>query len=159
MISRSLVVDLSLSHLIPSQYTHECRARSCRVACVQTLEHGWIHVYSMTHRQPAVDSPFSPSPRKALPFDCSSSSTTSCGLTVICTTFAASALNLHSVEMLAVISLKRYSILGKSIYLLMQSYHPITSQSKSIVCYLGYLAVLPILSSTPSRSIPSMYIH
>ena len=53
--------------------------------------------YCITHRQPAVLSPPSLSLAKALLFDASSSSTMSCGRTVMCTTFADSALNLHSV--------------------------------------------------------------
>ena len=52
--------------------------------------------YSITHLQPAVPSSPSLPLANALLLDASSSSTMSWGLTVICTTFAASALNLHS---------------------------------------------------------------
>lgn len=54
--------------------------------------------YCITHRHPAVLSPPSLSLASALLFDASSSSTMSCGRTVMCTTFADSALNLHSVK-------------------------------------------------------------
>lgn len=57
--------------------------------------------YNMTHRHPGVRSPPSLSPLVAFLFDSSSSSTTSCGLIVMCTTFAVSALNRHSIEMIS----------------------------------------------------------
>lgn len=53
--------------------------------------------YCITHLHPAVLSPPSRSLARALLFDASSSSTMSWGRTVMCTTLAASALNLHSV--------------------------------------------------------------
>lgn len=55
-----------------------------------------ISSYNITHLQPAVPSSPSLPLANALLLDASSSSTMSWGLTVICTTFAASALNLHS---------------------------------------------------------------
>jgi hypothetical protein len=55
-----------------------------------------ISSYSITHLQPAVPSSPSLPLANALLLDASSSSTMSWGLTVICTTFAASALNLQS---------------------------------------------------------------
>lgn len=51
----------------------------------------------MTHLHPAVLSPSSPLPRPMdFAFDASSSSTISCGLIVMCTTFDVSGLNLHA---------------------------------------------------------------
>lgn len=72
----------------------------CKYAgdCMQSLStHTLKSSYSITHRHPAVPSSPPLSLPNALLFDASSSSTMSCGLTVICTTFADSVLNLHSV--------------------------------------------------------------
>ena len=53
----------------------------------------------MTHLHPAVLSPSSPLPRPMdFAFDASSSSTISCGLIVMCTTFDVSGLNLHAMR-------------------------------------------------------------
>jgi len=118
-----------------------------------------LSCYSITHLQPAVPSSPSLPLANALLLDASSSSTMSWGLTVICTTFAASALNLQSTGRRVRMLYKGRKIFNemRRTYPLMASCHPTTAQSKSIVCCWDCWAVLPILPSTPAGSIPSTY--
>ena len=118
-----------------------------------------ISSYNITHLQPAVPSSPSLPLANALLLDASSSSTMSWGLTVICTTFAASALNLQSTGRRVRMLYKGRKIFNemRRTYPLMASCHPTTAQSKSIVCCWDCWAVLPILPSTPAGSIPSTY--
>ena len=130
--------------------------------CMQFVRSSSIYPYSITHRHPAVPSAPSLPLANALLFDASSSSTISCGLTVICTTFADSVLNLHSVGRTSQHPIYKETKSLNDIritYPSMASCHPITARNKSIVCCWDCSAVFPTLPSTPARSIPSAYTH
>ena len=81
---------------------HWCRPKANAKCARKDFDERYVRMggvyHSITQRQPAV---LSPSPRSRapdLPFVASSSSTMSCGRTVIWTTLAESEFNLHSVE-------------------------------------------------------------
>jgi hypothetical protein len=104
------------------RHRHSVKRQTVSIICV--------HVYNMTQRQPAVGSS-SPSLLFApLPPLASSSSTTSCGFTVMCTTFGFSLWKRQSV----IVSIdNQQNRLGSKDYLSVAKYRPTCAQSVSTV--------------------------